>query len=341
MTRTRFAPSPTGDLHLGSAWTALASWIVARRASGHHVLRCEDLDSARVVSGAGARIQDDLRWLGLDWDEGPVRQSERLGLYARRIEELAAHGRVYPCDCSRAEIERATTTTTPTTATTRGHAQDTGPIDRQQNVREISTAIATAGAPHAGEETVYPGTCRNRDPGRPMRRPPALRIRVPEGVVVVHDDAIAGRIAQNLALDVGDFVLQRGDGVFAYQLAVVADDVAMGITDVVRGADLLTSTPRQIWLAQLLGAKPPRYAHVPLVVLSDGSRLAKRLGGATVKELRGRGLRPERIIGALAHGLGLADTDQPVSAIDLARASKHREPAWRRDPWPVPAEWQD
>jgi glutamyl-tRNA synthetase len=318
MTRTRFAPSPTGDLHLGSAWTALASWIVARRASGHHVLRCEDLDSARVVSGARARIQDDLRWLGLDWDEGPVRQSERLGLYARRLEELATHGRVYPCDCSRAEIARATTT-----------------------MASIASTVATATAPHAGEETVYPGTCRDRDPRRPMRRPPALRIRVPEGVVVAHDDAIAGRIAQNLAVDVGDFVLQRGDGVFAYQLAVVADDVAMGITDVVRGADLLTSTPRQIWLTQLLGAKPPRYAHVPLVVLSDGSRLAKRLGGGTVKELRDKGMRPERIIGALAHGLGLADTDQPVSAIHLAHASKHREPAWRRDPWPVPAEWQD
>ncbi len=186
---------------------------------------------------------------------------------------------------------------------------------------------------------MYPGTCRNRDPGRPMRRRPAIRIRVPEGVVVAHDDSIAGRIAQNLAQDVGDFVLCRGDGVFAYQLAVVADDLAMGITDVVRGADLLASTPRQIWLAQLLETKPPRYAHVPLVVLPDGSRLAKRRGGATVRELRDRGIRPERIIGALAHGLGLADTDQPVSAIDLACASKHREPAWRRDPWPLPAEW--
>ncbi|HEY3818092.1 MAG TPA: tRNA glutamyl-Q(34) synthetase GluQRS [Polyangiaceae bacterium] len=298
--RTRFAPSPTGDLHLGGAWTALASWVVGRREDdGSHVLRVEDLDPPRVVAGSEARIEEDLLWLGLGWDGEPMRQSARTGAYEHALATLSARGRVYPCDCSRAEIARA------------------------------------ASAPHAGEETVYPGTCRDLAPGREMKRSPALRVRVPDAVVSYEDEAV-GHVEQNLRREVGDFVLRRGDGVFAYQLAVVVDDLAQGITDVVRGADLVSSTPRQIWLARALGAEPPRYAHVALVVAPDGGRLEKRAGAATVRELRAAGVAPEGILGELAAGLGLATTNAPVSARDLAATWAGRDLGWRRAPWPIP-----
>jgi glutamyl-tRNA synthetase len=300
--RTRFAPSPTGDLHLGGAWTALASWAVARRAGGATALRLEDLDRPRLVRGSQARIEEDLRWLGLVWDEGPVPQSERGPIYREALSRLAAKGLLYPCDCSRAEIARV------------------------------------ASAPHPSEETVYPGRCRDRDPRRTMKRPPALRARIAHETLA-YEDAAVGRVVQNLARDAGDFVLKRGDGVFAYHFAVVVDDVAMGITDVVRGADLVASTPRQIWLARALGALPPRYTHVPLVVGSDGARLEKRTRGATVRELRQAGVSAERILGALAHGLGLAATLAPAGAAEIARGCAGRAIPWRRDPWPIPASW--
>jgi|SRR5579859_4374013 len=303
--RTRFAPSPTGDLHLGGAWTALSSWLVARRAPGGlHAMRVEDLDPPRVVAGAEARILDDLRWLGLDWDGQVMHQSARGAAYEEAIATLAARGLVYPCDCSRAEIARV------------------------------------ASAPHAGEETVYPGLCRDRDPARPMKREPALRVRVPDEVLL-YDDGAVGRVEQRLAREVGDFVLRRADGVYAYQLAVVVDDLAAGITDVVRGADLVSSTPRQIWLAQMLGQAPPRYTHVPLVVAPDGARLEKRTAGVTVRELREAGVTPERIVGELAHGLGLAATAEPIApralAGKLAEAANAGPLAWSRAPWPIPA----
>jgi glutamyl-tRNA synthetase len=299
--RTRFAPSPTGDLHLGGAWTALASWVTARRESGGTVvLRVEDIDPPRVVAGAAARIQEDLRWLGLDWDEGPYWQSQRGELYGRAIERLAARGLVYACDCSRADIARA------------------------------------ASAPHLGEELVYPGSCRGLDPGRAMKRAPALRVVAPD-TTVAYDDGAAGHVAQNIAREVGDFVLRRGDGVFAYQLAVAVDDLAMGITDVVRGADLVGSTPRQIWLMSELGGVPPRFTHVPLVVAPDGARLEKRTGGMTVRELRQSGLQADRIVGELSFGLGLAPVPDPASPAAIARASSGHAVSWRRAPWPVPA----
>jgi glutamyl-tRNA synthetase len=297
--RTRFAPSPTGDLHLGGAWTAMASWVVARRAGGASLLRIEDIDTPRVVAGARARIEEDLLWLGLDWDEEPVLQSLRTEAYDQALATLAAQGLVYTCDCSRAEIQRA------------------------------------ASAPHEGEETVYPGFCRERDPRRPMRRPPALRIRVPDAVVAYEDGGL-GRVAQNLARDAGDFVLRRGDGVYAYQLAVVVDDLAAGITDVVRGADLVGSTPRQVWLAQVLGAAPPAYTHVPLVVAPDGSRLEKRTQGATVRALRDAGVAAETIVGALAHGLGLAQNARASSVGEVARRSVGRALRTAGDRWPMP-----
>ncbi len=296
---TRFAPSPTGDLHLGGAWTALASWVWARRAGGAMALRVEDLDPPRVVRGAEARVLEDLAWLGLDWGGKPVRQSERGAFYEQAVAALGRAGLIYPCDCSRAEIARV------------------------------------ASAPHAGEEVVYPGTCRDRDRSRGMRRTASLRVRVPDEVVAF-DDGIQGTIEQNLAREVGDFVVRRGDGAFAYQLAVVLDDVEMRVTDVIRGADLLSSTARQIWLARALGADPPRYAHVPLVVAPDGSRLEKRSLAPTVRALREAGVAPERVVGELALGLGLADTNAPVTPRELAAACAGREIAWRGEPWRVP-----
>ncbi len=299
--KTRFAPSPTGDLHVGGAWTALASWALARAASGTTVLRVEDIDTPRVVAGSSERIADDLAWLGLDWDEGPIFQSQRTAAYEAAIAKLDAAGLVYPCDCSRAEIARV------------------------------------ASAPHPGEELVYPGTCRDADPAREMKRPPALRLRVPHGTGIAFDDRVRGRVEQRVDLAVGDFVLRRGDGVFAYQLVVAVDDAEERITDVVRADDLLASTARQILLMRLLGfAGAPAYAHVPLVVAPDGERLAKRTGASTIRELRGLALSTEDIVGTLAHALGLVAGDaRPLSARDVA-ASLRSPHEWRKTPWPLP-----
>jgi glutamyl-tRNA synthetase len=273
--------------------------VLARRDAGVVVLRVEDLDSPRVEPGAQARIEEDLRWLGLDWDEGPFLQSERTSLYEAAIGLLADSGLVYPCDCSRSEIARV------------------------------------ASAPHAGEEVWYPGLCRERDPARRMRRPPALRVRVPDEVIG-YDDLAVGAVEQNLHGEVGDFVVKRGDGVFAYQLAVVVDDLAMGITHVVRGDDLVSSTPRQVWLARALGGDAPRYAHVPLVTAGDGARLEKRTRGGLVRELREMGVAAQRIVGELAHGLGLTTTNAPTTARQVALANARDEIVWAREPWPIP-----
>ena len=289
MYRGRFAPSPTGALHLGSAATALLAWCSARAAGGAFVLRVEDLDGPRVVAGCEARQRDDLRWLGLDWDEGPdvggphapYRQSERDTLYQAALRRLIARGLVYQCDCSRAEIARI------------------------------------ASAPHAGDEGPrYPGTCRplGMRP-RAFRRPPALRLAVPPGVVVV-DDALQGTIRQDVAADVGDVVLRRGDGTWAYQLAVVVHDLAMEITEVVRAADLLSSAPRQALLARLLGGEPPRFAHVPLVLAPDGARLAKRAAGVPIAAHRDAGADPGDVVAALARLLGLAPARTPRALLD-------------------------
>jgi glutamyl-tRNA synthetase len=289
--RGRFAPSPTGDLHLGSASTALVTWLAARTAAGRLVLRVEDIDAPRVVAGSAERQMDDLRWLGLDWDEGPdvggpcapYRQSERSEHYAAALDELRRAGLTYLCDCSRAEIARV------------------------------------ASAPHAGDEGPrYPGTCRplGHEP-RDFRRPPAVRLAVPDRDVVVRD-RWQGELRQNVAQEVGDFVLRRGDGIWAYQLAVVVDDLAMGVTEVVRGADLVRSAPRQALLAALLGGAPPAFAHAPLVLAADGSRLAKRAPGATLADRRAAGQRPEAIVGDLARMLGLIDAGAPAADLGAA-----------------------
>jgi glutamyl-tRNA synthetase len=307
--RTRFAPSPTGDLHLGGAWTALASWALAhaRSSQGRTILRVEDIDTPRVVRGSAARILEDLVWLGLDWDEGPFEQSARSAIYEAALARLDEAGLTYPCDCSRAEIARA------------------------------------ASAPHAGEEgkeTIYPGTCRDAPRDRVFKRSPAIRLRVPSGARIAFDDSVAGHVDEDVAEAAGDFVLRRGDGVFAYQLAVAIDDAEMGITTVVRADDLLGSTARQLLLMKLLGyAKTPSYAHVPLVVAPDGERLAKRAPRATVRELAGRGISREAMIETLARGLGLVEKSADARSPSEVAAALTRPSTWRRTPWPMPAEW--
>jgi len=284
--RGRFAPSPTGDLHLGSLATALVAWIRAKSNGGALVLRVEDIDTPRVVAGSESRQLDDLRWLGLDWQEGPdvggalgpYRQSQRSTSYEAAIAKLGAQGFTYLCDCSRAEI------------------------------------AGVASAPHVGEEGPrYPGTCRPHGMRtRVWKRPPALRLAVPEREIVV-DDVFQGSLRQDVAATVGDFVLRRGDGIYAYQLAVVVDDLEMRISEVVRGADLLLSAPRQTLLAEMLGGRAPRFAHVPLVVDQNGSRLQKRTPRHTLQGLRSAGATPTAMRTHLLQILGRIDT-WPASA---------------------------
>ncbi len=267
--RGRYAPSPTGRLHLGNARTALLAWLDCRRAGGRFVMRIEDVDPVRSRPDLEVRLLEDLRWLGLDWDEGPdvggpfgpYRQSERGERYQDAIDRLDT----YPCSCSR---------------------------------RELREAVSAAD----GEEPRYVGTCRG-GPTHP-ERPLAIRWRTPPGVVTV-EDRLLGRWGQDVREEVGDFLLRRRDGAWAYQLAVVVDDAAMGITDVVRGADLWTSTPRQVLLLRALGAAAPRYAHVPLIVGEDGQKLSKRHGAPDLSALREGGAAPERVVAALARSVGL------------------------------------
>jgi glutamyl-tRNA synthetase len=289
MYRGRFAPSPTGDLHLGSAACALVAYAWARSRGGAFVLRVEDIDTPRVKAGVEARQLADLRWLGLEWDEGPdvggvhapYRQSERLARYDDALKSLADRGLTYLCDCSRADIARV------------------------------------ASAPHEGDEGPrYPGTCRDLGMDeRSWKRSPAVRLKVPDREVRV-EDALQGVFTENVWQRVGDFVLRRGDGVYAYQLAVVVDDLAMGITEVVRGADLLGSTARQMLLAELLGFSPPRYAHHAMVIAADGGRLAKRGGGATLRDERAAGTSGADVVARLAAALGLASVTGGRSALD-------------------------
>jgi glutamyl-tRNA synthetase len=287
--RGRFAPSPTGDLHLGGARTALAAWLAARAAGGDFVVRVEDLDGPRVVPGAEARILEDLAWLGLAWDEGPdvggahapYRQSERRRRYDAAAAALVASGRAFPCWCSRAEVARAAT------------------------------------APHGpGDDGPrYPGSCRERTAGPPGRAP-SLRLRVEPGEIAFVD-GVHGPQREDVAAAVGDFVIVRADGVPAYQLAVVVDDAAMGVTDVVRGDDLLGSTARQLALYRALGLTAPRFAHVPLVLGPDGARLSKRHGAIGVRALRERGVAAARVVGILAATLGLCAAGAAVPAEEL------------------------
>ncbi|MCB1250669.1 MAG: tRNA glutamyl-Q(34) synthetase GluQRS [Acidimicrobiales bacterium] len=278
----RFAPSPTGDLHLGNLRTALVAWLRARTTGGTFAVRMEDLDTATARRDLGARQLDQLRAIGVDWDGPIVWQSDRRHAYDAAIASLVEAGLTYPCYCSRREIREA--------------------------------AAAPHGALPGG---AYPGTCRSLTPGQRAERqaagrPPALRLRA-EGAVVTFDDLVVGTVTG--AVD--DLVLRRNDGTPAYNLAVVVDDAWQAIDEVVRGDDLLDSTPRQVHLAGLLGLHVPRYAHVPLVLGPTGARLAKRDGAVTLDDLAVQGQDADAVRTRLAVSLGLARPGEVPTTADL------------------------
>lgn len=296
MIRARLAPSPTGNLHLGNAWAFLLAWLFARQAGGTLVLRMEDIDPARSRPEFVHGIMRDLAWLGLDWDEGPDKggpyapytQSQRLGRYAAALEMLAAQGHTYPCYCTRKELR------------------------------------SLAGAPHAGElGPPYPGLCRGLSAAachahEAAGRRAAVRLAIPpQYATMAFEDGILGPQLFSLHDEGGDFAVRRSDGVYAYQLAVVVDDLAMHISQVVRGNDLLSSTPRQIVLARLLGGQPPAYLHVPLLVDEAGERLAKRHGSFALCALREKGACPRAMVGWLAFWGGLVETPTPMAPQEL------------------------
>lgn len=286
----RFAPSPSGRMHAGNAFCALAAWLSVRAQGGHFILRIEDLDTQRCKREYAEQLEDDLRWLGLDWDEGGLvgganyLQSACTSFYAQALNALSAQNLTYPCFCTRTEL----------------HA---------------------ASAPHRSDgQILYLGTCRNLTPAeiaaKSALRNPAIRLKLPFKTISFTDD-LCGPFSENLAKSCGDIVLRRSDGVYAYQLAVVVDDARMGVTEVVRGQDLLDSTPRQLYLYQLLGATPPSFLHIPLLCAPDGRRLAKRDYSLDFCTLRNNYRSPESFIGKLAYFLGLLKQPETISAQEL------------------------
>ncbi len=292
MTVGRYAPSPSGRMHLGNLCCCLLAWLSAKSKGGKVVLRIEDLDTARCPRKFAELLQQDLAWLGLSADEGgdmggpdgPYYQSDRSAIYQQFYDVLWKKGLVYPCFCSRSQL----------------HAAD---------------------APHRSDgQVVYAGTCRNltleEAAEKALRRPPAWRVRVPDETIGFTDGHL-GYYEENLARDCGDFYLRRADGVFAYQLAVVVDDALMGVTEVVRGADLLSSTPRQLWLYRTLGLNAPEFIHMPLLLAPDGRRLSKRDGDESLENLQAK-YTPEEIIGRLAYACGLQKAPDPRTPAELA-----------------------
>ena len=285
MTAGRYAPSPSERMHLGNLMCCLLAWLSAKSKGGQVLLRIEDLDAVRCPRVYADAIMDDLAWLGLAAD-GPtptVYQSERSEIYQQYYDILLKKGLVYPCFCSRSQL----------------HA---------------------ASAPHRSDgQVVYAGTCRGLSDAeiarRSLTRAPAFRVQVPDEEIAFTDGHL-GRYAENLARDCGDFYLRRADGVFAYQLAVVVDDALMGVTEVVRGSDLLSSTPRQLWLYRELGLTAPQFYHLPLLLAPDGRRLSKRDGAQSLENLRARHT-PQEIIGKLAYVCGLQDTPAPAAPQEL------------------------
>lgn len=277
----RLAPSPSGEMHLGNAFAALLAWLAARSQGGRVVLRLEDLDLPRCPAKYAYGVMEDFTWLGLDWDNEPVWQSQRSPFYDQCLEALWSQGLVYPCYCSRKELH----------------------------------AVTEASAPH-GAAPVYSGRCRDLTPAQRREleaqgRQPALRALVP-GETYAFTDGLQGPYAANLAQEVGDFILKRSDALYAYQLAVVADDASMGVTQVVRGRDLLPSTPQQLWLQDALGLPHPAYYHVPLLLATDGRRLSKREGDLSLKALSRTCSAPE-LVGRLACWAGLLDEPRPIT----------------------------
>jgi glutamyl-tRNA synthetase len=290
----RLAPSPTGAQHLGNARTYLLAWLSARSQGGQIILRIEDIDSPRTRPGAEEQAIADLHWLGLDWDVGPIVQTTRLPLYVAALKRLQAREAVYPCTCTRADVEQA------------------------------------ASAPHHEHEgPIYPGTCAGRrvaDHRNLTGQPYCWRFRLP-ATTPAYEDGFLGRVELDLHRLGGDFVVWKAPRLGAgrqaiadtpaYQLAVVVDDADQGVTEVVRGDDLVPSTPRQLLLYDALGLRPPRFTHVPLVVGPDGRRLAKRHGDTRLSSLREAGVAPEAVVGLLAWSCGWQAAPNPVTAREL------------------------
>lgn len=278
MATGRFAPSPSGRMHLGNVFAALLAWLSVRSKNGRLLLRIEDLDPDRSRGEYARLLREDLQWLGLDWDAEMPPQSERTAVYAQYFQKLP----VYPCYCSRNEL----------------HA---------------------ASAPHASDgRLLYPGTCRDltEEQRAAQTKQPSWRVRVPEETIAF-SDGLCGEQCENLARECGDFIVRRADGVYAYQLAVVCDDALGGVTEVVRGRDLLGSTARQIWLCRILGFPVPQFYHVPLLLAADGRRLSKREQDLDMGALRSCFTRQE-LIGQLAFAAGLLKAPEPMEAITLA-----------------------
>jgi glutamyl-tRNA synthetase len=308
----RLAPSPTGGLHLGHARTFLIAWMAARHVGGRVILRIEDLDRSRVRTEAIQTAIDDLGWLGLDWDEGPdlggpstpYFQSERSGNYEQWLECLKKSESVYPCTCTRADVARA------------------------------------ASAPHAEDEgPKYPGTCSHRcvaDADELLGQSFAWRLRVPLGLVE-WDDLFLGRVTLDPSELGGDFIVARQGAGYSYQLAVVADDAAMGVTQVIRGTDLVPSTPRQILLYRHAGCPQPRFGHVSLALEPDGRRLAKRDRSLKLATLRETEVDPRMLIGALVHSCGWTQAATAMSPRDAT--GLYNPHTLSRDPWIIEREW--
>lgn len=281
----RLAPSPTGRMHAGNVFASLMAWLVAKSQGGRIVLRIEDLDAGRSRAEYADALQRDFERLGLVWDDGPYFQHDRREAYHDAYQSLAARGIVYPCFCTRSDV----------------HA---------------------ASAPHRGQKVVYPGTCRRLTESERetlgQGRTPTRRLTVPDQTIAIHD-LVQGPFRQNLQRECGDFLIRRADGTFAYQLAVVVDDAEQGVNSVVRGVDLLCSTPQQVHLQTLLSLPHPVYAHVPLFVVDDGRRLAKRDGDAALDVLLARFGTPEAVIGHIANLAGLAPTNDPTTPEKLLR----------------------
>jgi glutamyl-queuosine tRNA(asp) synthetase len=279
----RFAPTPSGRMHLGNVFAALIAWLSVRSRDGEMVLRMEDLDTQRTSAEFAETLRDDLRWLGFTWDRETPAQSQRSAVYDKYFEILREKGLLYPCYCTRSQLH-------------------------------------SVNAPHLSDGTyVYPGTCRNLTEGEraAFRRPPAWRVVVPDRVWTV-EDKIQGSYRCNLAKECGDMVVRRADGVYVYQLAVTVDDGEAGVTEVVRGMDLLSSAPRQMYLQELFGFPHPEYAHVPMLLAPDGRRLSKRDRDLDLGILRQR-LSREELLGVLAFAAGLIDQEVSVSLKELTK----------------------
>ena len=275
----RFAPTPSGRMHLGNVFAALMAWLSVKSRDGEMVLRMEDLDTQRTSVEYAAVLRQDLQWLGLTWDRETQPQSRRSGVYDRYFHILKEKALLYPCYCTRSQLH-------------------------------------SVNAPHLADGTyVYPGTCRELA-APPTNRAPSWRLRVPDRIWHLQD-RVQGQYQENLSTDCGDFVVRRADGVYVYQLAVTVDDGEAGVTEVVRGVDLLSSAPRQMYLQELFGFSHPEYAHIPLLLAPDGRRLSKRDRDLDLGVLRGS-VKPEALIGTLACAGGLLERSEPVSARELA-----------------------